>query len=108
MNSKPYYRYMLEGIDTNSFTDKKLLPVEDAVETTFNVKSIVNKKIINENVYYLVQYADKDRLWIDKNNLIKDNLKILLMIMKLTNCQILILIWKWRRNLIMVKCKMEP
>ena len=42
MNSKPYYRYMIEGIDLNSFTDKQLLPVEDAVESTFNVKSIVN------------------------------------------------------------------
>ena len=53
---------MIEGVDTNSFTDKQLLPVEDVVESTFNVKSIVNKKIINKKVYYLVQYADKDRL----------------------------------------------
>ena len=44
MNSKPYYRYMLDGITTNSFTDNQLLPVEDA---TLNVKSIVNKKTIN-------------------------------------------------------------
>ena len=28
MNSKPYYRYMLEGIRVNSFTDKQLLPVK--------------------------------------------------------------------------------
>ena len=48
MNSKPYYRYMLDGITTNLFTDKQLLPVKDAVETTFNVISIVNKKIINK------------------------------------------------------------
>ena len=60
MNTKPYYRYMLEGIDTNSFTYKQLLPVEDAAESTFNGKSIVNKK-----VYYLVQYAD--RLHMDKS-----------------------------------------
>ena len=39
---------MLYGIDTNSFTDKQLLPVKDAVETTFNAKSIVNKKLINK------------------------------------------------------------
>ena len=75
MNSKPYYRYMLDGITTNSFTDKQLLPVEDVVESTFNVKSIVDKKIIDKKVYYLVQYADRDRLWINKDNLIKDNLK---------------------------------
>ena len=75
MNSKPHHRYMLEGITTNSFTDKQLLPVEDAVETTYNVKSIVNKKIINKNNYYLVQYSDGDRLWISKDDLIKDNLK---------------------------------
>ena len=62
MNSKPYYRYMIDDIDTNPFTDKQLLPVKDAVESTFNVKSIVNKKTINRKVYYLVQYADKDRL----------------------------------------------
>ena len=49
MNTKPYYRYVLHGIDSNSFTDKQLLPVEDAVESTFNVKSIVNKKTINKN-----------------------------------------------------------
>ena len=75
MDSKPYYRYMLEGITINSFNDKQLLPVEDAVDSTFNVKSIVNKKIINKKVYHLVQYADRDRLRIDKDNLIKDNLK---------------------------------
>ena len=75
MNSKPYYRYMLDGITTNSFIDNQLLPVEHAVDSTFNFKSIINKKIINKKVYYLVQYADRDRLWIDKDNLIKDNLK---------------------------------
>ena len=66
---------MLDGIDTNSFKDKQLLPIEDAVESTYNVKSIVNKKIINKKNYYLVQYSDKDTLWIDKDDLIKDNIK---------------------------------
>ena len=66
---------MLDGITSNSFTDKQLLPVEDAVETTYNIKSIVNKKIINKKIYYLVQYMDGDRLFIDKDNLIKDYLK---------------------------------
>ena len=75
MNSKPYYRYMLEGIKTNSFTDKQLLPVKDIEETTYNVKSIVNKKITNKKLYYLVQYSDNDRLWIAKDELIKDGLK---------------------------------
>ena len=73
MNSKPYYRYMLDGIITNSFTDKQLVPVEDAVDSTF--KSILNKKTIKKQIYYLIQYADRDRLWIDKDDLIKDNLK---------------------------------
>jgi len=74
MNTKPYYRYMLEGISTNSFTDKQLLPVKDVNETTYNVKSIVNKKIINNKIYYLVQYSDGDRLWIAKDELLKDGL----------------------------------
>ena len=51
---------MLDGIDRNSFTDKKLSPVKDTVESTFNVKSIVNKKTINKKVFHLVLYADKD------------------------------------------------
>ena len=74
MSTKPYHRYMLDGITTNSFTDKQLLPVEDVIESTYNVKSIVNKKIINKKKYYLVQYVDKDRLWMDKDDLFKDNL----------------------------------
>ena len=74
MNSKPYYRYMLEGIRTNSFTDKQLLPVKDAIDTTYNVKSIVNDKTINNKIYYLVQYSDGDRLWITKDELLKDGL----------------------------------
>ena len=75
MNSKPYYRYMLEGIKTNSFTDKQLLPVKDAIDTTYNVKSIVNDKTIKKRTFYLVQYSDGDRLWIAKDELLKDGLK---------------------------------
>ena len=74
MNSKPYYRYMLDGISTNSFTDKQLLPVKDVNETTYNVKSIVNDKTINNKIYYLVQYSDGDRIFIAKDELIKDGL----------------------------------
>ena len=74
MNSKPYYRYMLEGIKTNSFTQKQLLPVNDAIDTTYNVKSIVNDKTIKNKIYYLVQYSDGDRLWISKDELLKDGL----------------------------------
>ena len=74
MNSKPYYRYMLEGIKTNSFTDKQLLPVKDIQETTYNVKSIVNDKTIKKGTFYLVQYSDGDRLWIAKDELLKDGL----------------------------------
>ena len=74
MNSKPYYRYMLEKIKTNSFTDKQLLPVKNVQESTYNVKSIVNKKTINKKIYYLVQYSDRDRLWINKDELLKDGL----------------------------------
>ena len=66
---------MIEGIDTNLFTDKQLLPVENAIKSTFNTKFIVNKKTMNKKVYYLLQYANKDRLWISQENLSKDNLK---------------------------------
>ena len=75
MSTKPYFRYMLEGIRTNSFTDKQLLPVKDVEETTYNVKSIVNDKKIKNKIYYLVQYSDRDRLWISKDELLKDGLK---------------------------------
>jgi hypothetical protein len=37
MNSKPYYRYMLEGIKTNSFTDKQLLPVKNINESIIDL-----------------------------------------------------------------------
>ena len=65
---------MLEGISTNSFTDKQLLPVKDVNETTYNVKSIVNDKKTKNKIYYLVQYSDGDRLWITKDELLKDGL----------------------------------
>ena len=74
MSSKPYYRYMLEGIKTNSFTDKQLLPVKEAIDTTYNVKSIVNSKTLKNKLYYLVNYSDGDRLWIAKDELLKDGL----------------------------------
>ena len=74
MSTKPFYRYMLEGIKTNSFTDKQLLPVKEAIDTTYNVKSIVNSKTLKNKLYYLVQYSDGDRLWIAKDGLIKDGL----------------------------------
>ena len=75
MSTKPYYRYMLEGISTNSFTNKQLLPVKNVKDTTYNVNSIVNKKIIKKGTFYLVQYFDNDRLWIAKDELLKDGLK---------------------------------
>jgi hypothetical protein len=65
---------MLEGIKTNSFTDKQLLPVKEAIDTTYNVKSIVNSKTLKNKLYYLVQYSDGDRLWIAKDGLLKDGL----------------------------------
>ena len=74
MRTKPYFRYMLEGISTNSFTHKQLLPVKDVNETTYNVKSIVNDKKTKNKIYYLVQYSDGDRLWITKDELLKDGL----------------------------------
>ena len=74
MSTKPYYRYMLEGIKTNSFTDKQLLPVKEAIDTTYNVKSIVNSKTIKNKLYYLVNYSDGDRLWITNDELLKDGL----------------------------------
>jgi len=74
MRTKPYYRYMLEGIKTNSFTHKQLLPVKDVNETTYNVKSIVNDKKTKKGTFYLVQYSDGDRLWITKDELLKDGL----------------------------------
>ena len=75
MSTKPYYRYMLDDIKTNSFTDKQLLPVKDVNETTYNVKSIVNDKKTKKGTFYLVQYSDGDRLWISKDELLKDGLK---------------------------------
>ena len=75
METSPYYRYTLEEIKTNSFTDKQLLPVDNADESSFNVKTILNKRIKNKQNEYLVQYADKDRIWVTEENLLKDGLK---------------------------------
>ena len=66
---------MLENIKTNSFTDKQLLPVKNLNESTYNVKSILNKKMIKKQIKYLVQFTDGDRLWIMKDELLKDGLE---------------------------------
>ena len=49
-------------------------PLKDS-ESSFNVKVIVNKRVNNEKNQYLNLFADGDRLWINKDDLLKDGFK---------------------------------
>lgn len=82
MNDKPYYRYLLEGIDNASYTEQQLIKAgKEETATKYKVKQIVGDKIMNSKKYYkvwFVGYLKKDATWEPADQLIKDGLKPLI------------------------------
>jgi len=54
-NGKKPYRYILNDIPNASFTESQLIHAEEE-EELFEVRQILNKKVINGHVHYLVWY----------------------------------------------------
>lgn len=77
MNSKPWYRYMLEGKPNISYSEYELIPASQNF-STFKVKDIIGKKIEKKVKYYLVWWQKelkKDATWESEKQLIEDGLQ---------------------------------
>jgi hypothetical protein len=74
MSGTPAYRYMLDGVPRASFTEAQLLKVDED-ETKHEVRKIIDKKIINKRVHYLVWWKNdskKNATFESRTNLVKD------------------------------------
>ena len=77
MNSYPWYRYMLEGINNRSFSEYDLLP-SDKNYSTFKVKRIIGDEKRGKQKYYLVWFEGelkKQASWQPEKALLEDGLK---------------------------------
>jgi len=77
MNSKPWYRYMLEGKPNVSYSEFELLP-SNKKESTYKVKQIIDRKTENKQKYYLVWWKGelkKNSTWESETALIEDGLQ---------------------------------
>ena len=48
------YRFMLEGINNVSYTEKELMKAKNEVDNKYVIKQIIDKKIVNRKVFYKV------------------------------------------------------
>lgn len=77
MNSQPWYRYMLSGINKVSYSEYELIKSRFRTER-YKVKSIINSRDVGRTKEYLVWwqgYKKKDATWEPRKNLIQDGLK---------------------------------
>lgn len=72
-------RYMLNTMPNVSFTENELkLSKPEIQEETFEVKKILDKKIVKNKTYYLIwwkRYKKKEATWESLENLVKDGLE---------------------------------
>lgn len=77
MNSKPFYRYILDGMPKVSFSEYELLPSESKY-STYKVKDIIDKKTEKKIKYYKVWWQSelkRDATWEPESQLLQDGLK---------------------------------
>jgi hypothetical protein len=70
------FRYMLNGINNMSFTEKQLI-LSKHTDEKYYVKKIIDKKTVNKKIYYLVwwkNYKKDQSTWEPKDQLISDGL----------------------------------
>lgn len=70
-------RYILNGLNHVSYTERELMPAKQKDET-YTVKKIIEKKVEKKVVYYKIwwdKYLKKDATWEKESELIKDGLK---------------------------------
>lgn len=77
MNTYPYYRYMLSGINKASYSEYELIKSRFRTER-YKVKSIIDSRDVGRTKEYLVWwqgYKKKEATWEPRKNLIQDGLK---------------------------------
>lgn len=77
MNSKPWYRYLLDQKPNISFSEYELLPA-DSKYSTFKVKDIIGKKIEKKIKYYLIWWKSelkRNATWEPEQQLLADGLE---------------------------------
>lgn len=77
MNTEPYYRYGLEGMDNVSYSDYQLIPSKET-ETKYIVKQILGRRKSKGKFQYLVWYKGekkKEASWQPKEQLVEDGLE---------------------------------
>ena len=53
-SSKPYYRYLVYGYPNVSYQEDELKPAIDETDEKFEVKALIDRKIVKEKVFYKV------------------------------------------------------
>lgn len=77
MNTYPYYRYMLSGINKASYSEYELIKSRFRTER-YKVKAIIDSRDVGRTKEYLVWwqgYKKKEATWEPRKNLIQDGLK---------------------------------
>ena len=73
-SGKVPYRYMITGIKNASYTELQLLPAKNETEEKYNIKKIIDKKIVKGKPQYLIwwdKFLKKDSTWVKENSLIE-------------------------------------
>ena len=74
----PTFRYMLEGIKNASYSEYELIKAQNETATKFEVKKVIGKKRIKNNIYYLIWWKGYKKAlatWERKKDLIDDGLE---------------------------------
>ena len=69
---------MITGIKNASYTELQLLPAKNETEEKYNIKKIIDKKIVKGKPQYLIwwdKFLKKDSTWVTENSLIEDGYK---------------------------------
>ena len=76
-SNDPYYRYKLKDMPNISFSMYELKKAESQVDT-YIIKKIINKKVENKTLKYLVSWKNKlqkDATWENATSLVEDDLQ---------------------------------
>ena len=74
----PTFRYMLEGIKQASYSEDELMKAKNETATKFEVKKVIGKKKVKNNIYYLIWWKGYKKAlatWESKKELLEDGLQ---------------------------------
>lgn len=82
MNTKPYYRYVLESLPNVSYTEQELIKAgKKEKETKYVIKKILKRRINNGETQYLIHwkgYKKTEATWETEKKLIEDGAQVLI------------------------------